>query len=38
MGWIDLVQDGGPVEGSCEHGDELSGSLRYCEILPNGGF
>jgi hypothetical protein len=28
MDWIDLVQDRGPVEGSCEHGDEPSGSLK----------
>jgi hypothetical protein len=21
MDWIDLAQDGGPVEGSCEHGN-----------------
>jgi hypothetical protein len=23
----------GPVEGSCEHGNELSGSLKYWEVL-----
>jgi hypothetical protein len=28
MDWIDLAQDQGPVEGSCEHGDEPSGSLK----------
>jgi hypothetical protein len=28
MDWIDLAQDMGPVEGSCEHGNEPSGSIR----------
>jgi hypothetical protein len=28
MDWIDLAQDREPVEGSCEHGDEPSGSLK----------
>jgi hypothetical protein len=23
----------GPVEGSCEHGNELSGSIKCCEVL-----
>jgi hypothetical protein len=30
MDWIDLAQ--GPVEGSCEHGDEPSGSLKCWEV------
>jgi hypothetical protein len=30
--WIDLGQDNGPVEGSCEHGDEPSGSLKCWEV------
>jgi hypothetical protein len=29
MDWIDL----GPVEGSCEHGNEPSGSMKCWEIL-----
>jgi hypothetical protein len=29
MDWIDLAQD---REGSCEHGDEPSGSLKFWEI------
>jgi hypothetical protein len=33
MDWIDLAQDGGPVEGSCEHGNELSGSIKCWEVL-----
>jgi hypothetical protein len=28
MDWIDLAQDRGPMEGSCEHGDEPSGSVK----------
>jgi hypothetical protein len=32
MGWIDLAQEG-PVEGSCEHGNELSGSIKCCVVL-----
>jgi hypothetical protein len=31
MDWIDLGQ--GPVEGSCEHGTEPSGSINCCEVL-----
>jgi hypothetical protein len=30
MDWIDLAQR--PVEGSSEHGDEPSGSLKYWEV------
>jgi hypothetical protein len=30
--WIDLAQEV-PVEGSCEHGDEPSGSKKCWEIL-----
>jgi hypothetical protein len=33
MDWIDLAQDRGPVEGSCEHGNETSGSIKYWEVL-----
>jgi hypothetical protein len=28
MDWILLTEDEGPVEGSCAHGDELSGSIK----------
>jgi hypothetical protein len=31
--WIDLVQDRVPMEGSCEHGDESSGSIKCWEVL-----
>jgi hypothetical protein len=30
--WVDLAQEG-PVEGSCEHGDEPSGSIKCWEVL-----
>jgi hypothetical protein len=36
MGWYGLDQSGlgqRPVEGSCEHGDEPSGSLKCWEVL-----
>jgi hypothetical protein len=36
MGWcgLDLSGSGlGPVKGSCEHGDEPSGSIKCWEIL-----
>jgi hypothetical protein len=32
MDWIDLAQDKGPVEGSYEHGDEPSVSLKCWEV------
>jgi hypothetical protein len=35
MGWYGLDRSGsgeGPVEGSCEYGDELSGSLKCWEV------
>jgi hypothetical protein len=35
MGWYGLDRSGlryGPVEGSCEHGDETSGSLKLLGI------
>jgi hypothetical protein len=33
MDWIDRTGSGqGPVEGSCEHGDEPSGSLKLLVI------
>jgi hypothetical protein len=28
MEWIDLAKDRGPVVGSCEHGIEISGSIK----------
>jgi hypothetical protein len=31
--WIDLVQDRDQWKGSCEHGDEPSGSIKCWEIL-----
>jgi hypothetical protein len=31
MYWIDLAQ--GPVAGSCEHGNEVSGSMKGKEFL-----
>jgi hypothetical protein len=31
--WIDLAQDRDQWRGSCEHGDELSGSIICWEIL-----
>jgi hypothetical protein len=31
--WIDLAQDRGPVEGSCERGNEPSGSIKRWEVL-----
>jgi hypothetical protein len=33
MDWIDQAQDRGPVESSCEHGNEPSGSIKCSEIL-----
>jgi hypothetical protein len=36
MGWYGLVGSGsgyGSVEGSREHGDELSGSIKFLEVL-----
>jgi hypothetical protein len=36
--WIDLAQDKGPVEGSCEHGNKLLGSIKcwvFLEWLHN---
>jgi hypothetical protein len=33
MDWIDQAQDRGPVEGSCEHGNEPSGSIKCREVL-----
>jgi hypothetical protein len=32
MDWIDLAPVG-PVEGSCEHCNEPSGSIKCCEVL-----
>jgi hypothetical protein len=33
MDWIDLVQDRDQWEGSCEHGNEHSGSIKCHKIL-----
>jgi hypothetical protein len=33
MGWIDLAQDRVQWRGYCEHGNELSGSIKCWEIL-----
>jgi hypothetical protein len=33
MDWINLAQDRDPLEGSCEHGNEPSGSIKCWEIL-----
>jgi hypothetical protein len=36
MGWYGLDRSGsgyGPVEGSCEHGSEPSGSIKFWEVL-----
>jgi hypothetical protein len=36
MGWYGLDRSGSgwaPVEGSCEHGDEPSGSIKCWEVL-----
>jgi hypothetical protein len=32
MDSLDLAQDRDPVESSCEHGDEPSGSLKCWEV------
>jgi hypothetical protein len=31
--WIDMARDRGPVEGSCEHGIETSGSIKCWGVL-----
>jgi hypothetical protein len=31
--WIGLAQDRDSVEGSCEHGNEHSGSMKCWEVL-----
>jgi hypothetical protein len=33
MDWIDLAQDRDQWRGSCEHGNEPSGSIKFWEIL-----
>jgi hypothetical protein len=33
MDWFDLCSGYGPVEGSCEHGNETSGSIKCWEVL-----
>jgi hypothetical protein len=33
MDWIDLIQDNGPVESSCEYAKEPLGSIKCWEIL-----
>jgi hypothetical protein len=36
MGWYGLGGSGlGPVEGSCEHGNEPSGSIKCWEVLES---
>jgi hypothetical protein len=32
MDWIELAQDRDPVEGSCEHGNKPSGSIKCWEV------
>jgi hypothetical protein len=32
MDWIDLAEDRGPVESSCERGNEPSGSIKCWEV------
>jgi hypothetical protein len=36
MDWIGLAQDRGSVEGSCEHGNEPSGSIKCSEVVEYG--
>jgi hypothetical protein len=31
--WIDLAQERDQLEGSCECGDDPSGSIKYWEVL-----
>jgi hypothetical protein len=31
--WIDLAEDRDRWEESCEHGNEPSGSIKYCEVF-----
>jgi hypothetical protein len=33
MDWIDLAQDRDQLRGSCEHGNEPSGSIKCWEVL-----
>jgi len=33
--WITSVSGHGPVTGPCEHGSELSGSLKICRATVN---
>jgi hypothetical protein len=33
LDWIDLAQDRGPVEGSCERGNESSGYIKRWEVV-----
>jgi hypothetical protein len=33
MDWIDLAPGYGPVDDSCEHGNEPSGSIKCWEVL-----
>jgi len=34
MGWIELAQDRGKVAGTCDFGNELSGSIK-CGEFPD---
>jgi hypothetical protein len=41
LNWTDLAQERGPVEGSCEHGNEPSGYIKRWKFLSScttGGF
>jgi hypothetical protein len=33
MDWIDLADDRDQMDGSCEHGNELSVSIKWWEVL-----
>jgi hypothetical protein len=33
MDWIDVAKDRGPVEGSCQHSNEPSGSIKCWQFL-----
>jgi hypothetical protein len=33
MGWIDLAEDRDEWGDSCEHDDEPSGPINFCEVL-----
>jgi hypothetical protein len=33
MDWVDVAQDWDQWRGSCEHGSEPSGSIKFSEVL-----